>query len=48
MAYKAKKTEHAGSKKGTGAYYGPKRDAKRESTRARRKASRKLANIDSD
>jgi hypothetical protein len=42
MAYKAKKTEHSGSKKGRGTYYGRKRDAKRESTRSRRRASRKL------
>jgi hypothetical protein len=42
MAYKVKKTEHAGSKKGCGAYYGRKRDAKRESTRTRRRTTRKL------
>jgi hypothetical protein len=39
MAYKAKKTEHSGSKKGCGAYWGRKRDAKRESSRARRRAA---------
>lgn len=44
MAYKAKKTEHSGSKKGCGAYYGIKRDAKRESTRTRRRATRELVN----
>ena len=36
MAYKAKKTEHAGAKKGRGAYWGRKRDAKLESKKARR------------
>lgn len=42
MAYKAKKTEHSGSKKGGGAYYGIKRDAKRESTRIRRRHTQRL------
>lgn len=37
MAYKAKKTEHAGPKKGRGAYWGPKQDAKRESNKLRRR-----------
>lgn len=36
MAYNAKKTEHAGSKKGCGAYWGRKAAAKRESNRKRR------------
>lgn len=36
MAFKAKKTEHAGAKKGNGAYWGRKVDAKRESNRTRR------------
>jgi hypothetical protein len=31
-----KKTEHAGAKKGRGAYWGLKRDAKRESNKGRR------------
>jgi hypothetical protein len=35
MAFKAKKTEHAGAKKGNGAYWGRKADAKRESNRKR-------------
>jgi hypothetical protein len=30
-----KKTEHAGAKKGRGAYWGLKRDAKRESNKGR-------------
>jgi hypothetical protein len=40
MAYQAKKTEHSGSKKGRGAYWGPKKDAKRESNRKRRRDDR--------
>jgi hypothetical protein len=36
MAFKVKKTEHAGAKKGNGAYWGRKVDAKRESNRRRR------------
>jgi hypothetical protein len=37
MAWGAKKTEHAGSKKGTGAFYGRKVDAKRASSRRQSK-----------
>lgn len=47
MAYKAKKTEHSGSKKGCGAYHGPKRDAKRESARIRRRAEQRLVKAES-
>ena len=36
MALNAKKTEHTGAKKGKGAYWGRKRDAKHDSNRARR------------
>ncbi len=36
MAHQAKKTEHSGSKKGCGAYWGRKVDAKHESNRKRR------------
>lgn len=36
MAYKAKKTEHASAKKGSGAYWGRKVAAKKESNRKRR------------
>jgi len=36
MANQAKKTEHSGSKKGTGAYWGRKKDAKHESNKKRR------------
>jgi hypothetical protein len=41
MANEAKKTEHAGAKKGCGAYWGRKKDAKRESRRARRETDKK-------
>ncbi len=37
MGYEAKKTEHAGAKHGNGAYWGRKREAKKESSRTRRK-----------
>lgn len=37
MAYNAKKTEHARAKKGRGAFYGRKAEAKKASTRRRRK-----------
>ena len=37
MANQAIKTEHAGSKKGRGAYWGRKAAAKKESNRRRRK-----------
>lgn len=36
MAGNAKKTEHSGPKKGRGAYWGRKADAKRESNKVRR------------
>jgi hypothetical protein len=36
MAYNARKTEHAGPKKGAGAYYGRKSIAKKASNRRRR------------
>jgi hypothetical protein len=41
MAGKSKKTEHAGPKKGRGAYWGHKADAKRESDRLRRKNAKR-------
>lgn len=40
MANKASKTEHAGAKKGTGAYYGKKAIAKKESNKLRRVADK--------
>ena len=36
MAHAAVKTEHSGAKKGNGAYWGPKRAAKKESNKRRR------------
>jgi len=36
MGIQAKKTEHVGPKKGAGAYWGLKKDAKKESDRRRR------------
>ncbi len=40
MAYQAKKTEHSGAKRGRGAYWGPKKAAKRDSSRKRRENDR--------
>ena len=40
MAGNARKTEHAGPKKGRGAYWGRKADAKRESNRTRREVAK--------
>jgi hypothetical protein len=36
MGYEARKTEHSGPKRGNGAYWGYKWEAKRESNRIRR------------
>lgn len=36
MAYNARRTEHSGPKRGRGAFYGPKAQAKRASARRRR------------
>jgi len=36
MGYEAKKTEHCGPKRGNGAYWGYRWDAKQESNRIRR------------
>jgi len=41
MALGGKKMEHAGSKKGRGAFYGHKVDAKRASKRRRRQESKR-------
>jgi len=43
MAYNAKKTEHAGAKKGRGAFYGRKVDAKKASNRRRRQNDKRAA-----
>ena len=42
MAHLALKTEHNGSKKGRGAYYGPKVSAKKESKKLRRTNSKTI------
>lgn len=46
MAWGAKKTEHAGAKKGAGAFYGRKAEAKRASNRRRRQSKKAIINID--
>ena len=43
MAYDAKKTEHAGAKKGRGAFYGRKVDAKKARNRRRREDDKRAA-----
>ncbi len=40
MAYRVRKTEHAGAKKGRGAFWGRKHEAKRASNRRRREAGK--------
>jgi hypothetical protein len=45
MAHAARKTEHAGAKHGEGAYWGRKKDAKKESKRARRIADKVLSKV---
>lgn len=40
MGYEAKKTEHSGSKKSCGAYWGRKVDAKKQSNRKRREQNK--------
>ncbi len=42
MGYEAKKTEHAGCKKGTGAYWGRKAAAKKQGNRKRREHDKLL------
>jgi hypothetical protein len=37
MAYRARKTEHSGAKHGNGAYWGRKWEAKKESSKIRRR-----------
>ena len=41
MGFEAKKTEHSGPKRGHGAYWGYKWEAKKESNRIRRERSRR-------
>ncbi len=44
-AHKAKKTEHSGAKHGHGAYWGKKKDAKKESDKARRRQDKKESEL---
>lgn len=46
MARITKKTEHSGAKKGVGAYWGRKRDAKADSNKGRRRRDKKECDID--
>jgi hypothetical protein len=41
MGYEAEKTEHSGSKRGNGAYWGYKWEAKKESNRIRRENAKR-------
>lgn len=41
MGYEAKKTEHCGPKRGNGAYWGYKWEAKKESNRIRRENAKR-------
>ncbi len=41
MGYEAKKTEHSGPKRGSGAYWGYKWEAKKESNRIRRENAKR-------
>ncbi len=41
MGYEARKTEHSGPKRGNGAYWGRKLEAKRESNRIRRENAKR-------
>lgn len=45
MAYEAKKTEHAGAKHGNGAYWGRKKDAKKESNKVRRRNAKETIRL---
>ena len=42
MAYKSRKSEHSGAKKGKGAYWGVKLDAKKEAKRLRRENNKSI------
>ncbi len=46
MGYEAKKTEHCGPKRGAGAYWGYKWEAKKESKRIRRENWRREIRIE--
>jgi len=43
MALKARRTKHSGAKKGRGAFYGRKVEAKRDSNRRRRETDKRAA-----
>lgn len=43
VSNQAKKTEHSGAKKGRGAYWGRKKNAKHESNKVRREEGKTLA-----
>ena len=45
MAFKARKTEHSGAKKGRGAFYGRKAEAKRMSNQRRRREGKRAARL---
>jgi hypothetical protein len=45
MANKSGKTEHCGPKKGNGAYWGRKRAAKKESSKARRRQAKQVISL---
>jgi hypothetical protein len=45
MAFKARKTEHSGAKKGRGAFYGRKAVAKKMSKRRRRAEDKQAARL---
>ena len=42
MGNRAKKAEHTGAKHGNGAYWGPKKEAKKESNKLRRRRSKQV------
>ncbi len=48
MAHQAKKTEHSGAKKGRGAFWGHKADAKKESDRRRREEDKNAVTEEND
>ena len=45
MAFRARKSEHAGAKEGRGAYWGSKAEARRESNRRRREDSKAMTRL---
>ena len=45
MGHEAHKTEHSGSKRGSGAYWGRKAEAKHESNRKRRADSKVIIRV---